>query len=428
MPEPLEGILVVEMTIAVQGPAAALYLRDMGAEVVKVEPPLGDPSRYGRGRDNETPDGTMGPQFVAVNRGKRSVCLDIATQSGQRAIHALLAEADVFLTNYREPALEKMGLGFDDLHTRYPDLVYASVNGFGPKGPDSGKAMLDGAAVSRGGLVHHTGYPDRPPVLPAAILVDTAGAMQLALGVMTALMARLRHGGGQRVQTSALGTALWLQQWELTHTAMTGAGLVRDGNHHPNIKGPYGVYNTSDGGAIMLAQTMDNEAWDAFCIFAGEFELAIDPRLQTPGQRLGEGHTHEDSVEIREVLTRAFARKTTGEWAEFLSTQPEIIWERVRSWRDVLEDEQNLANDYLTEVTLPGFGKTKTVGTLVQLSDTPGTPKGDPPELGEGNDDILSRLGIDEQERKAIESHATIAREEAFALLLGASSRSDDGD
>ena len=173
MPEPLEGIVVVEMTIAVQGPAAGLYLRDMGATVIKVEPPLGDASRYGRGRQNETPDGTMGPQFVAVNRGKRSVCVDLATDDGREVIERLLADADVFLTNYREPALIKMGLSYDELHEKFPNLVYASVNGFGPKGADADKAMLDGVAVSRGGLVHHTGYADREPTLPGAILIDT---------------------------------------------------------------------------------------------------------------------------------------------------------------------------------------------------------------------------------------------------------------
>ena len=168
MPEPLQGVTVVEMTIAVQGPAAGLYLRDMGAEVIKVEPPLGDPSRYGRGRNNETPDGTMGPQYVAVNRGKRSVCVDLLTDLGLEALHRLLADADVFLTNFRLPALAKLGLDYESLHARYPELIYAAVNGFGPAGDDADKAMLDGAAVARGGLVRATGYPDRAPSVPGA--------------------------------------------------------------------------------------------------------------------------------------------------------------------------------------------------------------------------------------------------------------------
>ncbi|HEX7038178.1 MAG TPA: CoA transferase, partial [Pseudomonadales bacterium] len=215
MSEPLSGIRVVEMAVAVQGPAASLYLRDMGAEVVKVEPPIGDPSRYGRGHDNDTPPGTLGPQFVAVNRGKRSVCVDLTTELGRRAVLALLDSADVFLTNYREEALERLGLGYETLHERCPRLIYASVNGFGPKGPDADRAMLDGAAVARGGLSHATGARDGPPMAIGAVVGDTAGAMHLALATLTALYARERTGSGQRVQTSALGTQLWLQQWEL---------------------------------------------------------------------------------------------------------------------------------------------------------------------------------------------------------------------
>ncbi len=418
MPEPLDGITVVEMTIAVQGPAAALYLRDMGADVIKVEPPLGDPSRYGRGRNNETPDGTMGPQFVAVNRGKRSVCVDLSTELGIEALHKLLATADVFLTNYRLPALSKMGLDYETLHTRYPDLVYAAVNGFGPSGKDADKAMLDGAAVARGGLVSATGYPDRAPSVPGAIIGDTAGAMHLALGVVTALYARERNGGGQSVLTSALGTQLWLQQWELTHVAMTGTDLKPDGNHHPNIRGPYGVYKTKDGGAILIAQTMEQDNWDAFCIFADVPEMAFDPRLQLPSQRLGEGLTDEDSDEFRAKLEAAFLKKTAQEWDDFLRTQPEIIWERVRPWSEVLEDPQNLINEYVTNVEVPGVGRVRTVGNLVHLSETPGSVKGDPPVLGEANAELLALAGMTAGQLEEIVTRADAVREEAMALLL----------
>ena len=417
MPEPLDGMTVIEMTIAVQGPAAALYLRDMGAQVIKVEPPMGDASRYGRGRQNETPDGTIGPQYVAVNRGKRSICIDLKTDAGAKVIQSLLATADVFLTNYREAALQSLNLDYARLHQRFPNLVYASVNGFGPKGPDADKAMLDGVAAARGGLVHHTGYPDREPSIAGAITIDTSGAMQLALGVMTALLSRERHGIGQRVQTSALGAALWLQQWELTHVAMTGANLNRDGNHHPNIRGFYGTYSTSDGGAIMLAQVMDQEGWDSLCIFADALELSLDPRFQTPGQRLGEGITEEDTIELRGILVTAFAQKTMAQWVDFLYTQPEIIWERVRDWQEVLKDNQNFANGYLTKINVPGAGETLTVGNLIALSETPGSEKGDPPELGEANEDVLSGLGFSDTEIKNIESHATKTRESVLREL-----------
>ncbi len=420
MAEPLTGFRVVEMTIAVQGPAAALYLADMGAEVIKVEPPLGDASRYGRGRGNELPENDMGPQFVACNRGKRSVCVDLSTELGIEAVHKLLETADVYLTNYREPALRKMGLDYATLSERYPELVYASVNGFGPKGRDADKAMLDGAAVARGGLAHMTGAANGPPNVPGAIVGDTAGAMQLALGVVTALLARERGAGGQCVQTSALGTQLWLQQWELTHVSMTGAALNRDGNHHPNIRGPYGIYETSDGGAILIAATMQQDDWDAFCVFGGVAELAVDPRLQTSAQRLGEGLTEADSAEIRGKLQWAFAQKTAMEWDDFLRTQPEIIWERVRDWHEVLEDEQSLVNDYFVDIDVPGLGTHTTVGTLVKMSQTPGSVKGGPPQLGEGNVELLGAAGMSSETITEVTQAAADAKAAALAELFAA--------
>ncbi|MEM9621558.1 MAG: CoA transferase [Pseudomonadota bacterium] len=415
---PLAGMLVVEMALAVQGPAAALYLSDMGATVVKVEPPLGDPSRYSRGRGNETPAGTMGPQYAAVNRGKRSVCVDLETELGINALHELLARADVLLTNYREAALVKLGLGYADIQARYPDLVYASVNGFGPEGEDADKAMLDGAAIARGGLAWMTGNEEQAPCVPGAIVADTAGAMHLALGVMTALLARERGAGGQRVQTSALGTQLWLQQWELTHVAVTGAELTRHGSHHPIIRGPYGIYSTLDGSAILLAHTMAQEAWDAFCVFADIAELAFDPRLQTPGQRLGEGLSEADSEEFRAKLRTAFAAKPAMVWDEFLRTQPEIIWERLRSWHEVLEDPQSKANGYFTDVIIPDLGVFKTVGNLVTLSKTPGCARSDPPQLGEANEEILAQVGLDADQIALATAHADEVRQQALAELL----------
>ena len=417
MSEPLEGFTVVELASAVQGPAAGLYLRDMGAELLKVEPPIGDSSRHGRNRNNETPEGTYGPQFVAVNRGKRSLSIDLTTDLGKKALHRLLVQADVLLTNYRMPALKKLGFDYETLHSIYPDLIYANVNGFGPEGPDADKAMLDGAAVARGGMLSLTGKKGELPVLLGSVVGDTGGAMQLALGVLTALLARERHGGGQKVSVSGLGAQLWFQQWELTHESMTGKLLERDGQHHCNLRGAYGLYQTSDSKAILLASSMTLESWDAFCVFADVPELVFHPKLQTPGGRLGEGLTDAESDEIREKLVAAFLGKTALEWDDFLRTQPEIIWERVRDHREVFEDEQSLINGYFTQVNVPGLGERATVGNLVKMSETPGSEKGDPPALGEANNEILSRAGIDEKEIVEINSTVEAARASAIAAL-----------
>jgi crotonobetainyl-CoA:carnitine CoA-transferase CaiB-like acyl-CoA transferase len=250
-------------------------------------------SRYGRGVDNPTPVGTPGPQFVACNRGKRSVCVDLTTEPGMRALHALLAGADVFLTNYRASALERLGLGDEALRGRYPNLIYAMVNGFGPAGPDADKAMLDGAAVARGGLA-----------------------------------------------------------------GMTGARLDPAGGHHPNIRGPYGIYATQCGGAIMLAQTMAEDAWDAFCVFADLPELALDPRWSSPGRRLGEGVTDEDSRAVRALL---------GEGNDELLAQAGLAKAEIRSIEVRATQMRETALALLAEAGRPDRETTA-------LDETPQTP------------------------------------------------------
>ena len=287
MTEPLSGIRVLEMATAIQGPGAAMFLGDMGAEVIKVEPPVGDGSRYHRGANNTLPPEAMGAQFISMNRGKRSVCIDYNTELGRRVVERLLGQCDVFLTNFRASALKRMGLDFATLHARHPKLVHASVNGFGPLGPDADKAMLDGAAQARGGVIAITGPADGPAMAPGAAIADTAGAMQFALAVMTALLARERTGLGQQVQSSSLGAQLFLQMWELQHSIITGQSLTRAGAHHPNILSPYGVYRTRDGGAFLFAVAMSDESWFAFCDFAGLPDLAGDPHWNNGGKRIG---------------------------------------------------------------------------------------------------------------------------------------------
>ncbi len=402
MPEPLSGIRVVEKRVALQGPAAALYLGDMGAEVIKIEPPLGDGSRYHRGVNNALPPEAQSSLFIAANRGKKSLRLDANSDAGRDAVLRLIDTADVFLSNFRDAALERMGFGFDALRARNPQLIYALANGFGPRGADADRAMIDGAAAARGGLVAMTGSPDGPPTPAGAAVADMTGAMQLALGVMTALVARERHGTGQRVDTSAYGGQLWLQQWELTHGSITGKPLEPAGAHLANIPAMYGIYEAADDEWIFFGVPLTNEAWDAFCVFADVPALAIDPRWDQPTKRLGVGPEPKDADELREVLRDAFRSKPAAEWVAFLASEPEIIYERVHSHAEVLRDPQALANDYLIDMDLIGIGRARVVGPLIHLSETPGSAKGPPALVGQHNDEILRSLGYDEAGRNAI--------------------------
>lgn len=411
MTEPLSGIRVLEMATAIQGPGAAMFLGDMGAEVIKVEPPVGDGSRYHRGANNTLPPEAMGAQFISMNRGKRSVCIDYNTPLGKQVVQRLLGECDVFLTNFRASALKRMGLDFETLHARHPKLVHASVNGFGPLGPDADKAMLDGAAQARGGVIAITGPANGSAMAPGAAIADTAGAMQFALAVMTGLLARERTGLGQQVQSSSLGAQLFLQMWELQHSIITGQSLTRAGAHHPNILSPYGVYRTSDGGAFLFAVAMSDESWFAFCDFAGLPDLAADPHWSNGGKRIGYAGDPGNVEVSRARMAEAFAKKTTAQWSAFLATQPEIIYERVRDYMDVLTDPQNAANGYIVDMDLPVIGPSKVVGNLIGLSATPGSVKGPPPALGEATAEVMGRLGFANAEIDSVVAQANAQRE-----------------
>jgi crotonobetainyl-CoA:carnitine CoA-transferase CaiB-like acyl-CoA transferase len=419
MSNPLEGLRVVELATAIQGPAAGLYFANMGADVVKVEPPMGDPSRYHRGVNNALPDDAYGPQFVAMNKGKRSVCVDVHTELGAHVMAKLLAEADVFVTNYRASALTRMGLDLHAMSEKFPSLVVGHVNGFGPLGDDADKAMLDGAAQARGGLASLSGHPGETPTPPGAAIADHAGAMQLALACVTALVTRASTGKGQLVQTSSLGAQLWLQMWELQHSSMTGAALTREGSHHPNIKGPYGVYTTSDGVSILFVAAMTDEAWTNFWVFADRPEAILMEEWDTPGKRLGFSGSVAGLAEIRALMQQAFESKASAEWEEFFASEPELICERVRRHDEVLCDPQNLANEYVVDIEIPVVGKTRTVGTLMRFSRTPTSVPGRPPGLGAHTVEVLSALGLCAADVDAVKSHAEARRQEMYAALLG---------
>jgi crotonobetainyl-CoA:carnitine CoA-transferase CaiB-like acyl-CoA transferase len=415
---PLTGLKVLDMTVAVQGPHVGAFLSDMGAEVIKVEPPGGELNRYARGPGFGFGMDVMGSQQVAMNRGKKSIALDAHSELGQRVLEELIKDSDIFVTNYRSEALERMSLSYEHLRKLNDRLIYGRVSGFGPKGHDANKAMLDGAAQARGGLAAVSGSADGPPMPPGAAIADHSGAMQLTLGIMTALFAREHTGRGQEVNTSALGTMMWLQSWELTHTAMTGITLGRDGQHNPSIASPYGVYQASDGGSFLLAVAMSDESWDEFLVFGGKPELALDSRWNTGAKRIGILGDGDGVVEIRAALREAFKTRTTEEWDIFFKQQPEIIYERVQNYKELLVDSQAEANGYIAEVDVPNYGKTKVVTNVVQLSDTPGLGATlPPPELGEHTSEIMASLGFSPEEVAEVLSPIEAAAAEIIGLV-----------
>jgi len=413
MPQPLSGYTIVEMGTAIQGPAAGVYLSDMGADVIKIEPPIGDASRFHRGVNNETPPETPGSMFIAGNRGKRSVCLDVNTEAGLEVVHRLLANADVFMTNYRAPFLNRLGLDYESIAEKNPGLIYAAVNGFGPRGPDADQPMVEGAVQARGGLASLCGPADGLPMPAGATIADGAGAMQFALGIVTALLAKERHGIGQKVNTSSLGTQLWLQSWEIQQCLLTGNPLSRAGSHMPNIRGPWGVYEASDGRAYLFTLTGDN-AWAAFCEFGGTPEMAKDPNWDDGMKRMGAIPDRQDDAAVAHVragMKKLFANRTSAEWDQFFAGRDDVIVQKVQNHAEVVVDPQTVANEYVVPMTFDGVGESRVVGNQIHLSETPGSVKGAPPALGNATNEVMQALGYSEQEIAAIEQTTADLRE-----------------
>jgi crotonobetainyl-CoA:carnitine CoA-transferase CaiB-like acyl-CoA transferase len=230
---------------------------------------------------------------------------------------------------------------------------------------------------------------------PGAAIADHTGSMQLALGIMTALYAREQTGLGQEVNTSSLGALMWIQAWEITHTTMSDETLRREGQHNPNIRCPYGIYETKDGGAFLLAVAMSEESWDEFWLFVDRPEVVLDTRWNTAAKRIGARGVTDGVDEIRQIVREAFASRTTAEWTEFLATQPEIIYERIQNYDELVEDPQVAANGYLVDVDVPKFGPARVVSNVVHLSATPGAGvRRPPPLLGEHTAEVMEELGF----------------------------------
>ena len=405
--EALEGIRVVELTIAVQGPAAGGFLSDMGADVIKVEPPMGDANRWYRGANNDLPYESVGTQFIGASHGKRSVCVDIHTEIGLELVDKLVDTADVFLSNFREPALERIGMGYERLSARNPGLVYAVANGFGPDGPARENRMSDQFAQARSGISGVTGTPNDPQLIPGAIIADTGGAMALAMGVLTALVARQRDGLGQKVQTSSYGAMIWMQQWEINHTSATGHMPTRDGGFHPVVSAMTGIYEASDGVAFCMG-IRDDDTWREFCEFGGNPQLADDPRWNNREGRdpYREQQAMDSAKDVRPLVAEMIKSRTSEAWQAFFEIHPDgITAQRVQNYEEVLNDEQALVNGYIVEKDIPHVGQRRVAGIPIRMSRTPGEPKNSFSDLGQHTSEVMKELGYDHVAIGEVELH-----------------------
>ncbi|MCH8088936.1 MAG: CoA transferase [Chloroflexi bacterium] len=391
MPGPLEGIRVIELSVIHVGPPIGYILGDLGAEVIKVErPDGGDPFR------------SMGGfWFEAINRNKKSIALDLKQEEGRQAFYRLVDKSDVFVSNYPEALLDRLGAGYDILGGRNPRLVYASVGSYGPQGPEKGRRAFEALIQARSGFTANiSGGPTDAPMLLEGGLFDQTTATVMVYGLLAALVSRERTGKGQKVEGSLLGSAIHFQHgavnyalWHEVFPDMSlpegeGSPLAPRLDRAEASNALYNWYKCSDGRWIMFCEPDPDRWWGEFCRAIGAPDLTDDPRYADAGARSA------NRQELYAKLDEIFAQKTLASWLKALQeAELSMAYSPVNSPAELAQDPQATANRYITEIEHPKRGKMKVAGIPLRFSGTPTSTMSAAPELGEHTDEVLSQIG-----------------------------------
>ena len=396
-----EGVRVVELAQWVFVPVAGALLADWGAEVVHVEPIEGDPYRglitQGIGAER----GGVNLSLALANRGKRSVALDIRHDDGNAVLHKMIESADVFLTSVRPGALQRAGLGAEELTSRYPGLVYARGHGYGARGPDADQAGYDATAFwARGGMAHMLTPPEREyPIGQRGAMGDRNGALALAFGIAAALLKRTKTGAGSVVDVSLLSTAMWTLSSDLL-AALGGDEPKASSGRGPLVNPLVGSYRTKDGRHISLVFLQPDRYWPDFCRVIGRPELADDARFADMASR------RENAEACVAELDREFATRTFEEWKTVLA-RLDAPWAPVQSVAELLDDPQVVANGYIGDVVVDGETAYRLPAVPVQLDGRP-PPLRRAPEHGEDTEALLLEAGYGWEQITALKESGVI--------------------
>jgi len=378
---PLDEVFVLDLSRILSGPICTMLMGDMGATIVKVEPPPhGDDSRLW----GPPFIGGISTYFLSINRNKKSVGLNLKSQAGRDILGSLIDRADVLVENFRPGVLAKLGFGYQEVARRNSRLIYCSISGFGQTGPYRNRPGYDVVAQGESGLMDLTGYPDGPPAKLGASLADIVAGLYAFHGILLALLARHRTGKGQAVDVSLLDSMVSTLTYQAMIYFATGRSPQRMGTRHPSIV-PYESFRTKDG-FVNIGVTNEKQ-WQNFCRVLGFPEMASDPRFQTMPARLA----HYD--DLRPIIDNALSRLTRAEVMDLLA-ECGIAVGPVNSVAEALEDPQIDAREMVAELVHPEYGPLKLLGIPIKLSDTPGRIDSAPPRFGEHNRDVLGQLGF----------------------------------
>jgi len=380
---PLDGIRVVDLTQVMGGPFCTMQLGDLGADVIKVEPPAGDLARSMGGAELRMPGSDNAP-FFALNRNKRSIVLDL-TQDRDRAVFgALVKTADVLVESFRPGVMKRLGADYETMSAINSRLVYASISGFGQTGPYADRPGFDLIAQGMSGVMSVTGEPGGPPMKSGVPIADLSVGLYAANGVLAALIARSKTGRGQYIDTSLFEAALGMSVWETTEYWATGESPHALGSAH-RLSAPYQAFRTSDGYMTLAALTQSH--WQRLCATIGRDDLATDPRFETNADRMA-----NRQALVREI-EGALAGRTTAEWVERILAAG-VPAGPIYDFARVFSDPHTRARHMIEEIEHPVAGRVKTLGFPLKMSDTPPRVRRAPPLLGQHTAEILRELGM----------------------------------
>jgi crotonobetainyl-CoA:carnitine CoA-transferase CaiB-like acyl-CoA transferase len=381
MAGPLAGVHVLDLARVLAGPYAAMLLGDLGAEVIKVERPgTGDDTRHWGPPFVPAGSGTESTYFLSVNRGKRSVAIDLKDPAERGFVEALVRWADVLVENFRPGVMDRLGLADDRLAELNPRLIRLSISGFGESGPDRGRVGYDQILQAEGGVMSLTGTAASREVKAGVPIADISAALFGVIGVLGALVERERSGLGQRVSTSLLAGQVGIHTFQATRYLIAGEVPGLSGNHHPTVA-PYGVFEAADGPLVIA---VGNDAiWRRFAPLAG-----IDPaddRFTTNALRLGR------LAELHQIMNAAIGQRTVADWLGRLG-QAGVPAGEVKTLDRVYDSEQARAEGLVWEVGHPRLGRIRLPGHPVRYSRTAVAPGLPPPALGEHTDELRAAL------------------------------------
>ena len=386
-PGALAGIRVIDVTQVMAGPFCTMLLADLGADVVKIEPPAGDMTRRMPGGV-----GTDTPAYNAVNRGKRSVVLDLKTAAGRAAVVRLTQSADLFIENSRPGVMAEFGLDHATLAAANPRLIYASISGYGQTGPHRTKGGLDLIAQGVSGIMSVTGEPGGPPMKSGIPLTDLGAALFAVTGILAALVHRTRTGQGQQVETSLVEAGVALSVWEATEF-FAGAGVPEPLGSAHRMVAPYQAIRCADGYVTIGAS--NDRLFERLCEVLGHPEWARLPEFADNPSRV------RNRVALAGRIESVTRERPRRDWLEAFEAR-DIPCGPINSYADVFADPQVVAREMVVEVDHPTLGRIQALGSPMKLSATPAAVRRRAPRLGEHTEDVLREAGFDDTEIRVL--------------------------